>query len=185
MVGRAGSKLWRSIPAVPQPIVVAGASESDARGGVLMTQGGTRIGAGRHMDPAALRRERDGVEFIHLPSAGRSGPPPAWPLSRPSARETKVWARQWARPQAIEWERHHQEEEVALYVRALVFAERPKASTSSRVLVARLMDALGISEAGLRAARWLIDEPEQAHEQAAAPESAPDEGVRARLKAVS
>jgi hypothetical protein len=70
-----------------------------------------------------------------------------------------VWRRQWKRPQAVEWERNGQEEEVALYVRAMVDAETPGASSTSRILVRQLQDSLGISLPGMQRLRWHIGDP--------------------------
>jgi hypothetical protein len=120
---------------------------------------------GRPADPNALRRNRpdDAMGWRTLPAEGRSGRPPTWPLSRQTKREATIWTREWARPQAIVWEERGQVEEVALYVRNFVAAEKPAASVASRSLVARHMDALGISGAGLRFNRWTIGQPPQAH----------------------
>lgn len=123
-----------------------------------MPSGGARTRSGPPPDPNALRRRRkDDAEWRSLPADGRVGDPPTWPLSRPTARELTVWRRQWTRPQAVVWEERHQEEEVALYVRALVAAEKSKASTASRSLVLRMMDSLMLTEAGLRSARCRIE----------------------------
>jgi hypothetical protein len=54
------------------------------------------------------------------------------------------------------WEANGQASEVALYVRSLKDAEKPRASTASRTLVRQQMDALGITVPGLRANRWVI-----------------------------
>lgn len=107
-------------------------------------------------DPSALRRERDGAAWVDLPATGRDGEPPVWPLSRPARREVELWTSEWARPQALMWERNGQEVEVALYVRTLVLAERPKAPISSRVLVRQQQEALGLSLPGLARLRWRI-----------------------------
>ena len=115
-------------------------------------------------DPNALRRDNpsDRAGWTSLPAAGRTGPVPAWPLSRPTQRETELWAREWTRPQAIMWEANGQQAEVALYVRSLAAAERPRASVASRTLVRQQQEALGLSLPGLLRLRWRItDEPAQ------------------------
>lgn len=71
-----------------------------------------------------------------------------------------LWAKEWKRPQAVEWERNGQFLEVAMFVRSLADAEKASASTSARILVRQLMDALGLTTAGLRANRWRIGEPD-------------------------
>jgi hypothetical protein len=110
-------------------------------------------------DPNALRRDRkdDRAQWVHLPAAGRPGPAPDWPLIRPTKRELALWEREWARPQAIMWERNGQAIEVALYVRTFVRAEAPRAPVDARRLVRQFMDGLGISATGLRTNRWVIE----------------------------
>lgn len=126
-----------------------------------MPKGGARSRSGPAPDPNAIRRDRpsDQAGWTVLDRRGRRGTAPAWPLTKASPREVVVWRRQWKRPQAIEWERNGQEEEVAIYVRALVVAEDPSAPTSSRVLVRQLQDSLGISLPGMQRLRWHIGEP--------------------------
>jgi hypothetical protein len=111
-------------------------------------------------DPNALRRDRrdDRAQWVHLPAAGRPGPAPAWPLIRPTKREKALWAAEWARPQAIMWERNGQAIEVALYVRTFARAEAPGAPVDCRRLVRQFMDGLGITGVGLRTARWVIED---------------------------
>jgi hypothetical protein len=121
-----------------------------------MTSGGARIRSGPAPDPNALRRDRDKAEWNHLPAIGRQGPPPDWPLMRPTRRELVLWEREWARPQALMWEANGQVAEVALYVRSLRDAEKPKATVAARTLVRQQMDALGLTIPGLRANRWII-----------------------------
>lgn len=60
------------------------------------------------------------------------------------------------------WEANGQQAEVALYVRSLAAAERPRASVASRTLVRQQQEALGLSLPGLLRLRWRItDEPAQ------------------------
>lgn len=91
-----------------------------------------------------------------MPAAGRQGHIPQWPLSRPSQRELAIWAQEWTRPQAVMWERNRQHQEVALYVRTLVEAERRGAPAALRTLVRQQQEALGISLTGMLRLRWLI-----------------------------
>lgn len=83
------------------------------------------------------------------------------------ARELEVWAGEWRRPQAVEWERNGQELEVALYVRALVAAEAPDAKVTLRTLVKQQQEALGLSLPGLARNRWRI--PDEATDDQMAP----------------
>lgn len=91
-----------------------------------------------------------------LPSQGRQGDAPEWPLTRATARETVLWQREWTRPQAVMWEANGQFEEVALYVRSLAAAERLKATVASRTLVRQQQEALGLSMPGMLRLRWRI-----------------------------
>jgi hypothetical protein len=93
-----------------------------------------------------------------LPAAGREGPAPDWPLSRPLKREIVLWEREWARPQAVMWERNGQDVEVAMYVRSLVAAESRKATVATRTLVRQQQEALGLSLPGLARNHWRIME---------------------------
>lgn len=167
-----------------------------------MAKGGARARSGPAPDPEALRRDRadDAAGWVVLPAAGRQGKTPAWPLAAPmgdvtltdeegketterallvevETRELEVWAGEWRRPQAVEWERNGQELEVALYVRSLVSAEDPAAKANARTLVKQQQEALGISLPGLHRNRWRIAEMPQESSGARAP-------VRSGLKVV-
>jgi hypothetical protein len=96
---------------------------------------------------------------VTLPHTGRKGDTPAWPLSDATERELALWEIEWRRPQAIKWEANGQQLEVALYVRSLVAAEAPDASSASRVLVLRQQEYLGLSVPGLARNKWKIDTP--------------------------
>ena len=74
------------------------------------------------------------------------------------SRELEIWAGEWRRPQAVEWERNGQALEVALYVRALVGAEAPNAKVTLRTLVKQHQEALGLSLPGLARNLWKIEE---------------------------
>ena len=85
---------------------------------------------------------------------------PKWPLSKASKRETELWTAEWRRPQAVMWEHNGQEIEVALYVRALVAAEKRDARTNARTLVRQFQEGLGLSIPGLHRNHWKIEEGE-------------------------
>jgi hypothetical protein len=120
-------------------------------------KGGARARSGPPPDPNALRRdaESDG-EWTILPPEGRKGTTPKWPLDGQTKREGILWRSEWKRPQAVEWERQHQELEVALYVRAVANAERGGAPVNAFTLVKQLMEALGISQPGMLRNRWKV-----------------------------
>lgn len=148
-----------------------------------MSRGGWHGRGGPQKDPNALRRDRDKLhadDVRVLPAAGRRGRAPAWPLTPPSKREREVWVRQWRRPQAVEWERNGQAEEVALYVRTFVAAEHPDATAAMRGLVLRLQEALGLSLPGMARNKWRIGEPAPAHPRPPAPASL--DSARERLR---
>lgn len=128
-----------------------------------MSRGGARARSGPAPDPNALRRDRTGdkTTWTTLPAEGRKGRAPAWPLSKQTAREKTLWSAEWKRPQAVQWARNSQHLEVALYVRTVITAEKPDASTNARTLVLRQQEALGISLPGLARNRWRIEEPAQ------------------------
>jgi hypothetical protein len=131
-------------------------------------------------DPKALRREKDAGEWVTL-AGGREGEPPAWPLSKASARELVLWAGEWRRPQAVMWEAQGQELEVAMYVRCVAAAERRDATVAARTLVRQQQEALGLSVPGLLRNRWRIA-PAVPEVEAVAPR--PVGGTRDRFKVV-
>ena len=137
-----------------------------------MPKGGARTRSGPPPDPNALSRERDAGEWVILPPSGRPGKPPPWPLTRASARELALWARHWAKPQALMWERLGLEHEVAMYVRNLAEAEKAGAAVALRTLLRQMSDSLGLTTPGIRANRWKIE--------AARPATAPVEATPAR-----
>lgn len=122
-----------------------------------MAAGGYRAGAGRPMDPNALRRDRpsDQAGWTNLPKR-REGEAPEFPLIDASDRELKVWADHWSMPQAHEWERQNLEYEVALFVRTFCEAEQPGAAANLRTLVKQQQEVLGLSLAGLHRMRWKV-----------------------------
>lgn len=99
-------------------------------------------------------------EWLVLPASGREGDPPTWPLSDGTSRELELWVREWCRPQAVEWERHGQELEVAMYVRTLVAAEKADAPVALRTLLRQQQEALGVSVPGMQRNRWKLGEVE-------------------------
>ncbi len=117
--------------------------------------------AGYGPPPSSRRQTARGLSGgrqERLPAAGRSGDPPAFPLSRPSARERELWARLWALPQAVMWERQHVDDVVGRYCRLAVKAER--SGSSSRLLneVRQLEDRIGLSPVSLMRLRWVIED---------------------------
>ena len=111
-----------------------------------------------HRKPVGeVRRPKTPPGFRLLPHAGRSGDPPAWPLSAANAAEKQKWAKVWTLPQAVEWERMRCEDEVAVYVRVFVRAMKdpePKMLNELRQLDAKI----GLSPRAMLDLRWETDE---------------------------
>ena len=129
-----------------------------------MPRGGARSVSGPPPDPNALRRDRktDAAGWSLLPADGRTGDPPRWPLtghgdSVMREREETLWVEMWSRPQAVMWERLGQEIEVAMFVRKLTEAERPKTSNELQKVVRQYLDSLGLSVQGMLRNRWKIE----------------------------
>src|SRR6187551_1139013 len=75
-----------------------------------------------------------------LPSAGRPGDPPKWPLPAPIEAELAVWKDLWALPQAVAWERFGWTRTVARYVRDLIEAEDRRAPVALKAEVRQAED---------------------------------------------
>lgn len=124
-----------------------------------MPKGGARARSGPAPSPDSLNRQRDGAEWVKLPSTGRKGDVPAWPthMGDFDGDEERVWRRLWKTPQALVWEADGVHDTVALYVRSLCEAAKPDASTAVRTLVRQQQDALLLSIPALHSARFVID----------------------------
>jgi len=132
-------------------------------------------------DPNALRRDRkDDAGWVSLPSGGRTGVAPVWPLTGLSDRESELWESLWMKPQAILWEKNSQELEVALFVRRLAEVELPDAPVTLGVLVAKQMDQLLLTLPSMFRARVKVADDEVAARRESAPVVA--SSVRDRLK---
>lgn len=144
-----------------------------------MPKGGARARSGPPPDPNSLT-QTDG-EWITLPSAGRTGDVPEWPLAEATSRELELWAHEWTRPQSVMWERHGQEVEVAMYVRTLVKAEKHDAPVNARTLLRQQQEALGLSMPGMLRNRWRIGEVASAEDDGGEDQ----DDVRGRLTVVA
>lgn len=118
---------------------------------------------------------------VKLPSEGRKGVVPEWPVpGRTSAAERQAWAQLWSAPQAVAWERQGigTVREVARYCRLLVQSERPGATAAVHAQATALSDRLGLTPKAMRLLLWEIvaDETAQKRQEAA--------GARDRIKAV-
>lgn len=153
-----------------------------------MPRGGSRSGAGRPPDTGSLaeavRLESGAIRT--LPRA-RSGAAPAWPLSKPSARERAVWSQLWKLPQAIVWEELRAERQVAFYVVTSVEAEERGAPAAKRTLLLQQENALLLSHASLLRAGFRIsinDRPTTSGSAAAPAKRTAAPSSRGRLRAV-
>lgn len=115
--------------------------------------------------PSQRRRSNATVAMTKLPAEGRTGSPPAWPLSMgvdpdQRDRESQLWSQLWTTPQAVAWERMNWAHNVGLYVRWMVAAESGniKAGTEAR----QWSDRLGLNPLALLRLRWEIAEDEVA-----------------------
>ena len=148
-----------------------------------MASGGHRGNAGRPLDPTSLAAAKRGVDgFLVLDEP--AGPVPDFPLVGASDRELFWWERLWKRPQASQWAALRLEDEVALYCRYMVEAEKPEAVSATRTLVKQYQELLGLSTAGLKRLMWTIpadNAPTAATGTTGKPRKA---SSRARLKVV-
>jgi hypothetical protein len=115
----------------------------------------SRVTNGPQPDPNALRRDkpgdkhRDRLGVTHLPGEGSPLPAPAWPFpTAPDEIELAIWTAEWKRPQAVMWHANNLAMEVALYVRALIAAEKPNASDARRATRARSWTASASASPG-------------------------------------
>lgn len=129
-------------------------------------------------DPARGTRGRGPLK---LPAEGRSGEVPSWPLSgRQTPAEREAWAQLWRTPQAVAWERLGWTRTVARYCRAMVAAERPKASASLLAQVTAMEDRLGLTPKAMRLLLWEVVSDELADKR----QDSATGDVRKRIRAV-
>ena len=127
-----------------------------------MPKGGARLQSGPPPNPQSRKQSSTSHSgaWTFLPSDGRQGDPPSWPLPGQSDREVELWQTLWSKPQAVMWEKMHQDFEVALYVRRLAEVEQPNASVNLGTLVRQMSDALGLTVPAMLRNRWRIAEDE-------------------------
>lgn len=129
------------------------------------------------MDPARGSRGR-GITV--LPSEGRKGDPPAWPL--PGALtddEAQAWADLWATPQAVAWEKLGWTRTVARYCRVMVASEDRDATAAILAQTTALEDRLGLTPKAMRLLLWTVAPDEVAEKRQTS-----SKGARGRIKAV-
>ena len=150
-----------------------------------MPKGGARSRSGPAPDPNALRRLRkDDAQWTTLPSEGRDGPAPEWPLTAATDRELVLWERWWRKPEALLWENDGSEDYVALTVRMFAEAEVEKASAENRKTVRMMMTDLYLTRDAKDRARIRIAEDETAEKRDTKVAPAKRASARDRLKVV-
>lgn len=106
-------------------------------------------------DPAARRRRNAAVGKTVLPSGGRVGDAPAWPMSRP---EPGLWVSLWATPQAAAWERMGWTRVVARYAVLIEAVEASEDVPPAALLgeVRQMEDRLGLNPKAMRSLLWEV-----------------------------
>lgn len=157
-----------------------------------MAKGGARVRSGPAQDPKSARTERrGGIKLTALPSEGRSGAAPAFPLPRIDrlgadgvsaaatrafrAREIAIWRQVWKTPQACAWDQQAWRwDTVAEFCRIKAAVELDPDSNAA--LLSRLREyrnEIGLSPDGLRANGWAIATNELAEKAQERAEAAP------------
>lgn len=173
-----------------------------------MPKGGSRNRSGPAADPSSARSEKRGITLTALPSEGRPGRAPAFPLpkidrfgfvdgerapSKPAstrfrARELQIWRDHWKMPQACAWELEPWRwPTVAEFCRLKTVVElEPDANASLVAQLHRFRDQIGLTPAGLRDNGWAIAR-DQVAQQSRRPTAAPAKKAAParRLRAVS
>ena len=107
-------------------------------------------------NPQRRRRNLPTAVTRWLPTKGRSGPAPDWPLSGLTEAEEHAWREVWALPQAVAWEHLLWPRTIARYVRCAVAAE--ELSSAALLAEVRLLEhALGLSPMSLLRLRWEME----------------------------
>lgn len=115
------------------------------------------------MNPARGARGRGPV---HLPSGGREGNVPDWPLTElATIEELETWRDLWSLPQAVMWEKQRIVRTVGRYCRMLVQAEQPEAKASLHAQVTAMEDRLGLTPKAMRLLLWEIQVDEVAEKR--------------------
>lgn len=107
-------------------------------------------------DPAVRRRRNASVGKTVLPSGGRVGDVPAWPLA--GRTEPGVWVELWRMPQASAWERMHLTRTVAHYAMVLEVVEGSEGLPAAAVLqeMRQMEDRLGLNPKSMRSLLWEV-----------------------------
>lgn len=115
---------------------------------------------GRPPNKYARHRKGDTSGWVSLPSEGRRGSIPRWPLP---GRTPAGWVDLWRLPQAVVWERDRSHVQVATYLAVRTAAhDALDAGVPNAALLSELRqieDRLGLSSMALKRLQWEIAEP--------------------------
>lgn len=136
-------------------------------------------------DPSARRRRNAAVGKTMLPSGGRVGSVPDWPLSRD---EPRVWAELWSTPQAAAWENRGYTRVVARYAVLIAAIEDDEGVPPAALLgeVRQMEDRLGLNPKAMRSLLWEVASSDDVSDkrEASAPKTSRTAAKRAELKIV-
>lgn len=177
-----------------------------------MGRGGARNRSGPPVDETSGRSDRRGLKLTALPSEGRKGKPPKFPLAPVEVwveymegegrdrhrvreldksatdarrdRESDLWAWAWRTPQACAWEREPWRwHAVAMWVRTSALCESADATAADKNSLHRFADQVGLTPAGLKENGWKVATDELAERRAEVEQSSEDD-VRSRFTVV-
>ncbi len=115
-----------------------------------------------------LRRNAGRSDWRKLPRAGRTGPPPAWPMpTRITKAQEHLWNQLWHTPQAVAWEEMGWTRQIARYVVSCVKAEAPGGTAAMLSETRQMEDRLGLTPMAMRKLFWEM-EPEAEENSTAA-----------------
>lgn len=113
--------------------------------------------------PSANPRRRNArPDQTVLPSTGRPGAAPDWPLR---GKPPTCWYELWRTPQAVAWETLGLARLVARYAVQLTEAEKRNATTAVLAEVRQLEDRLGLSPMAMLRLRWTVAAPAPAQSE--------------------
>lgn len=134
-------------------------------------------------DPASRRRRNAAVGKTVLPSGGRIGATPEWPMTRD---EPSLWAELWATPQAAAWERLGWTRVVARYATLIVAVEDSEDVPAASLLgeVRQMEDRLGLNPKAMRSLLWEVADSDEVAEKRVTDTPSRTAAKRAQLKIV-
>jgi hypothetical protein len=117
--------------------------------------------------PAGEKRRRNASpDTLKLPSEGRHGDTPEWPLK---AVEPEFWEELWKTPHAVAWERLGWTRVVARYALVLEMCEVDGAPITAFSEARQMEDKLGLTPMSMKRLGWDISSDEVAEQRASKP----------------